>query len=427
MTRWMFVVSIMAAVVAAAPRAAAGQTTLDVYVQRTGGDQLFRVDPDGPRVLSVRPLTAEESKWAGGAATSDGRFLLAATGETQTGFPGPSILWFLTIRDLAAQETARIPWPGFPFLEVHPRRTEIVTSTGVALVALGTAGQRRVAGCDFATLVGLSGDGSRLLYQCGGPASPYLVGDADSGAVVADLGANFAPRPVLNISGRDVYDVDAGRVRRRSVDSGVVLALTEIPHYTSPAGLNAFVNHITGDVFVVGDRINVFDGTTLALKGSRVAPWDGLTGANGRANWIFDPERPRLYVLAQSADTMRFLTLSTETLQTLSDTAIPGGTANSAIRLVPRPPAPAALLAAVQGQSVTLSWAAGAPAPQTLRYVLEVGSAPGLSDIFTGLDVGLQTSFAASGVPPGNYYVRVRAGNYTGLSAPSNEVVVQVP
>ena len=43
-----------------------------------------------------------------------------------------------------------------------------------------------------------------------------------------------------------------------------------------------------------------------------------------------------------------------------------------------------------------------------------------------GLDVGLQTSFGASNVPPGTYYVRVRAGNYSGLGAPSNEVEVQV-
>jgi hypothetical protein len=76
---------------------------------------------------------------------------------------------------------------------------------------------------------------------------------------------------------------------------------------------------------------------------------------------------------------------------------------------------------------VTLSWSLGGRTVAVTRYVLEVGSAPGLSDIFTGLDVGLQTSFGASNVPPGTYYVRVRAGNYSGLSAPSNEVVVHVP
>jgi len=43
------------------------------------------------------------------------------------------------------------------------------------------------------------------------------------------------------------------------------------------------------------------------------------------------------------------------------------------------------------------------------RDVLEVGSAAGLRDLIPGNDVGPQTSFAASGVPAGRYYVRVRA------------------
>ncbi|MEP7118391.1 MAG: fibronectin type III domain-containing protein, partial [Acidobacteriota bacterium] len=93
----------------------------------------------------------------------------------------------------------------------------------------------------------------------------------------------------------------------------------------------------------------------------------------------------------------------------------------------PLPAHPESLRAAVTGNSVQLSWAAPVSIASVTRYVLDVGSAPGLSNILTGLAVGVDTSFGASGVPPGTYYVRVRAGNYTGLSAPSNEVIVQVP
>jgi hypothetical protein len=58
--------------------------------------------------------------------------------------------------------------------------------------------------------------------------------------------------------------------------------------------------------------------------------------------------------------------------------------------------------------------------------LLEAGTAPGLSDI-TNLDVGPTTALTVNGVPPGTYYVRVRAANVTGDSAPSNEAVVVVP
>jgi len=42
-----------------------------------------------------------------------------------------------------------------------------------------------------------------------------------------------------------------------------------------------------------------------------------------------------------------------------------------------------------------------------------------------GQDVG--ASLTVPGVPPGRYYVRIRSVNGTGVGAPSNEAVVDVP
>ena len=50
------------------------------------------------------------------------------------------------------------------------------------------------------------------------------------------------------------------------------------------------------------------------------------------------------------------------------------------------------------------------------------GQATGAADL-ANVSVGYVTAFAASG-PPGVYYVRTRAQNACGTSAPSNEVVV---
>jgi predicted phage tail protein len=80
------------------------------------------------------------------------------------------------------------------------------------------------------------------------------------------------------------------------------------------------------------------------------------------------------------------------------------------------------------GTVATLSWTApvaATPADVPTGYVLEAGSAPGLSDAAI-IPVGDVTTFQAN-VPTGVYYVRVRAVNDLGDSDPSSEVVVRAP
>ncbi|MEZ5418679.1 MAG: hypothetical protein R2708_15250 [Vicinamibacterales bacterium] len=43
------------------------------------------------------------------------------------------------------------------------------------------------------------------------------------------------------------------------------------------------------------------------------------------------------------------------------------------------------------------------------------------------LDLGAAAAVTILGVPPGRYYARLRAVNYNGVSAASNEVVIDVP
>lgn len=407
------------------PAAGHAQTTLDVFVQqRSGGNYLARVEPDGPRVVSIQAVRAEDSKWAGGSATSDGRFLLAATGEPQNNFPEPFLLWFLTVHDLVSGDTVHLPrGKDIPVFAPHPRRTEIVSSDSVGPLILGPGGQRRLAGCSYGSVIALSADGARAVYQCFS-GSAYIVVDLDHGGVVAELGISYWQAPVLNANGHDVYDLDAAQLRRRSVASGAELARAAIPGEEPHTISGIHVDPRTADVFVTGNGIHVYDGVTLALKRSQPVPWSnpGLI-----TSWVFDPERPRIYAIATRTGGFGFWVIDSASLQIPYQATIPGDVAYATLRRVPTPAAPANLAAMVQGTTVVLSWADDPAAGQTLRYVLDVGSAPGLSDIVTGLDMGLQTSIGASGVLPGRYYARVRAGNYSGLSGPSNEVVVQVP
>lgn len=90
----------------------------------------------------------------------------------------------------------------------------------------------------------------------------------------------------------------------------------------------------------------------------------------------------------------------------------------------PAPAPPAALSVAVAGSAVTLRWLP--PLYLPAGYFVEAGTAPGRSDLGTTAVGGAPTALTVTGVPAGNYFVRVRATGPAGVSAPSNEAIVTV-
>jgi hypothetical protein len=90
------------------------------------------------------------------------------------------------------------------------------------------------------------------------------------------------------------------------------------------------------------------------------------------------------------------------------------------------PAAPSGLSGTVTGSTVTLTWTApvGGDAPSS--YIVQAGSAPGLSDLASFDTGGTATSLAVLSVPGGTYYVRVRANNSAGASGPSNEFLLVI-
>jgi hypothetical protein len=87
------------------------------------------------------------------------------------------------------------------------------------------------------------------------------------------------------------------------------------------------------------------------------------------------------------------------------------------------PAEPTNLTAGVGGTVVTLTWTASQSADS---YVIEAGSASGLQDIVSGYDTQSSATTLTVSAPPGTYFVRVRARNGAGTSAPSNEVMIVV-
>jgi subtilisin family serine protease len=90
------------------------------------------------------------------------------------------------------------------------------------------------------------------------------------------------------------------------------------------------------------------------------------------------------------------------------------------------PGAPSGLVATSSGSSVQLRWNAPTTGGAPTSYTIEAGSAPGLSNLANFATGNTATSFAASGIGAGTYYVRVRATNSAGASAASNEATLVV-
>jgi len=88
------------------------------------------------------------------------------------------------------------------------------------------------------------------------------------------------------------------------------------------------------------------------------------------------------------------------------------------------PGAPRSLSAFMTGSRVIATWADPIASAPITGYRVEAGSATGLANIAT-LPVGT-ASFSFEPVPNGFYFLRVRAVNAAGVSAPSNEVLLNV-
>ncbi|MGE0360598.1 MAG: reprolysin-like metallopeptidase [Vicinamibacterales bacterium] len=91
----------------------------------------------------------------------------------------------------------------------------------------------------------------------------------------------------------------------------------------------------------------------------------------------------------------------------------------------PAPPgAPGPLVGSASGSTVSVSWAPPATGGAPTGYLAEVGTSPGAANVLNAA-VGLITA-ASGALPPGTYYIRVRAQNAAGTGPASNEVVVTV-
>lgn len=348
--------------------------------------------------------------------TPDGG-LVAWLGHSST---GP----YVYLHDVTSGQTFSVgPFGGARFLIGNPAAPEIFVFDTTGVFALSPSGVRRFDhGCNPNDRAAISSDGRRASYTCTHPNSGQetAVFDTATGALVAIL-PYFGK---VSLDGDHVYTreftLTSNNLQRRSLPAGQVVAEVANP------GFELVVDPVTGDVLTysrgaTSDGFFMMDATTLAQRWSASIP---ISVFSNTLEPVLDAASGLMYVRGTDAaitiyDRVARVSLGTVTFRAQQWLTIATGPA--------APAAPVLQPPSVQGANVALAWTPPGVSSPIARYVLEVGSGPGRNDIFGGLDVGLQTTFAAGGVPPGRYYVRVRALNGTGPSAPSNEVVVQVP
>lgn len=137
------------------------------------------------------------------------------------------------------------------------------------------------------------------------------------------------------------------------------------------------------------------------------------------------PHTGRMYIAAGQfhgiyGGDLHLAVFDSRTFQPLGAFTQPDGSARLNVFTAPGPPR--ALAAAVTGHDVALSWTNVGAAS---GFVLDVGLAPGRTDLSVYLGPDPHTSF--SGVPSGTYYLRLRGGNLIGGGRPSQEIQLVVP
>jgi len=407
---------------------------------------LWEARVDAGQVRDARPLTVVPGWVAAGPVVTAGGQMVVWRTSTST-----------SARALAAFDRAggtTYLLPDVQGLGVSdPTRPRLFVQRGDEIVSLSPSGTHVLPVTSGLTPVGVSLDGGRLFavaVTSEGPPRQYELRVIDS-ATGAPLGAmpigsdviQVVPAPdetsVWVLSQSLVGVTYTPILRQLSVPSGATRLSIPLPTWSGVSiiapriegvddTMSRVVVSLTTTILPPG---NVAAGELLtfdAISGAEVGrvPLEGISSSNldAGAGTVLSYSASLTFRPTPRCGPGWLHVTSAATGQEVSRAAI--GTDACLKVAFAAPPVPPVLNAPVltPNRTATLSWARSPELTQ--GFTVEAGSAPGLSNLaFVPVMTG--TTLTVPNVPPGTYYVRVRAWNYIGPSVPSNEFAVVVP
>jgi hypothetical protein len=377
------------------------------------------------------------------AVTADGHYLLVVTTSFSGAVPTPSSA--IVARNLATRETNVLPLGQVQVLAmaVHPRRLEAYVHTVDALWRATPAGLSALEGCDRPSAVAVAPDGGSLATVCGPPGGAEItLIDTSQWAITRRIPSvtGYVGSPVLDRDAGRVFVSEGGDVAVYDVASGSRIAHGMIP--PPPAGYSLSLTGATRSrnrLFAVASRYTVLDDPVLdrsqlileshlryGIDPSTLVRQTLPGGLSDVQVETMPDDRFAIFASASAyfASLLQLVDLLTDTERARA--YVIGPSRSIAVALAAPPLPPAAFASLVAGRRVDLSWSLPDTSPDAVRFVIEVGSRAGAADLARLTVDGTARALTVPGVPPGRYWVRIGATNYTGTSASSDEIVIEV-
>ncbi len=389
----------------------------------------FRVDSPGstaygivdPATGTSTPVTADDAQ-LGAVFTSDGQYAVRVVAAG-----------VLQVKHMPSGQQTTVAANFQPYL-AHPRRHTLFGISGGSPARFDERGLVRWDACGAsppaAPALDLTVDGHTLYASC--PNGDLVGIDTDTGAEVRRVTALGFGSFAVNASASEVV-VSRGSgglfdVVRLDLATLQTLATRRVSSFFGGVGLRATPDHrrvlLTAGVMAGPDvafATTLIEGTTLADVRALAGSWGYFSGHSAEVS----PDGRDAFVVSSGSGGATAAWLDIATGSTLASASVPAGY-SLALNYEPVPVPPVLSITQVTAGTATLSWTLPDVSPMVTGYRAEAGTAPGMSNLGV-LVLGADESFTASGVPPGRYFVRVRAVNVNGTSGPSNEVVVDVP